>query len=78
MYLISGEKPYKCEKCDRRFARASDLRVHMPVHSEDKPYKCEQCDKMFTRLSTLKEHSRIHTGIAGTLLLLVNSLVVLA
>ena len=60
---LSGEKPYECDRCDRRFARASDLKVHMPVHSEDKPYKCDKCEKMFTRLSTLKEHTRIHTGM---------------
>ena len=57
-----GEKPFQCEQCDRRFARASDLKVHMPVHSDDKPFKCDECKKMFTRLSTLKEHTRIHTG----------------
>ncbi len=57
-----GEKPFECEYCNRKFARASDLKVHLPVHSEDKPFKCDSCDKMFTRYSTLKEHSRTHTG----------------
>lgn len=57
-----GEKPFECNECGRRFARSTDLKVHMPVHSEDKPYKCGECEKMFTRFSTLKEHIRTHTG----------------
>ena len=61
-FFFSGEKPFECTECGRRFARSTDLKVHMPVHSEDKPYKCGECEKMFTRFSTLKEHIRTHTG----------------
>lgn len=61
--LVSGEKPFECPECGRRFARSTDLKVHLPVHSEDKPYKCGECEKMFTRFSTLKEHIRTHTGM---------------
>ena len=60
--FLLGEKPFECNECGRRFARSTDLKVHMPVHSEDKPYKCGECEKMFTRFSTLKEHIRTHTG----------------
>lgn len=62
MLFFLGEKPFECNECGRRFARSTDLKVHMPVHSEDKPYKCGECEKMFTRFSTLKEHIRTHTG----------------
>ena len=62
LIFFSGEKPFECTECGRRFARSTDLKVHMPVHSEDKPYKCGECEKMFTRFSTLKEHIRTHTG----------------
>lgn len=61
-FIVTGEKPFQCPECGRRFARSTDLKVHMPVHSEDKPYKCGECEKMFTRFSTLKEHIRTHTG----------------
>lgn len=61
-FHVSGEKPFECPECGRRFARSTDLKVHLPVHSEDKPYKCGECEKMFTRFSTLKEHIRTHTG----------------
>ena len=62
LFFFLGEKPFECNECGRRFARSTDLKVHMPVHSEDKPYKCGECEKMFTRFSTLKEHIRTHTG----------------
>ena len=62
VFFLLGEKPFECNECGRRFARSTDLKVHMPVHSEDKPYKCGECEKMFTRFSTLKEHIRTHTG----------------
>ena len=62
VFLSSGEKPFQCDECGRRFARSTDLKVHLPVHSDDKPYKCGECEKMFTRFSTLKEHIRTHTG----------------
>ena len=61
-FYCVGEKPFECEICKKKFARSSDLKVHLPVHEENKPYKCSECSKMFTRYSSLKEHHRLHTG----------------
>lgn len=38
--IISGEKPFKCEKCEKTFANSSDRKKHQHVHSTDKPYSC--------------------------------------
>ena len=63
VYCYVGEKPFRCEICQKSFSRESDLKVHAIVHQDEKPFKCDQCSKSFTRFSTLKEHIRIHTGM---------------
>ena len=45
--IDSGEKPYKCVHCAKRFKRAGGLQRHLKVHSDERPYKCSQCDKCF-------------------------------
>jgi KRAB domain-containing zinc finger protein len=58
----TGEKPFKCERCDRRFAASGQVTVHMRTHTGEKPYKCEFCDKKFAGAMTLRDHVRLHTG----------------
>lgn len=45
MVNILGEKPYKCDVCDRTFASSSTLTMHMRVHTGEKPYDCSVCHK---------------------------------
>ena len=32
--LLSDEKPFKCNRCDSAFSRASDLNRHMKTHTD--------------------------------------------
>lgn len=56
-----GLKPFKCELCDRSFAKRSHLERHIHAHSQDKPLHCSFCGKGFTTSQQLKRHEITHT-----------------
>ena len=58
----TGEKPFKCTKCDKCISRSSSLKEHERTHTEEKPFNCSKHDKSFSIAGHLKEHKRTHTG----------------
>uniref|UniRef100_A0A1I8F5F5 Chorion transcription factor Cf2 n=1 Tax=Macrostomum lignano TaxID=282301 RepID=A0A1I8F5F5_9PLAT len=58
----SGEKPFRCGICDRRFSQSSSVTTHMRTHSGERPYACPLCGKAFSDSSTLTKHLRVHSG----------------
>ena len=42
-----GEKPHKCNQCEKAFSDNGNLRRHLKTYSDERPYKCSQCDKAF-------------------------------
>uniref|UniRef100_A0A8C1TPA4 C2H2-type domain-containing protein n=1 Tax=Cyprinus carpio TaxID=7962 RepID=A0A8C1TPA4_CYPCA len=58
----SGQRPYKCQCCDKTFVASWDLRCHMLVHSGLRPFSCMECGKSFTERSSLNKHRRVHSG----------------
>ncbi|XP_055707326.1 zinc finger protein 37-like [Phlebotomus papatasi] len=58
----TGEKPFKCNECDKSFRERSSLRSHMLVHTGAKPYVCSNCGAAFRQGAHLRRHMRSHTG----------------
>lgn len=56
------DKPHHCRYCPRRFAKYSQLRLHMCSHYGIKPFFCNICKKGFDKQYKYQEHIRSHTG----------------
>lgn len=57
-----GDKPFKCNRCGKRFLNDSTYQEHLAKHAGDKPYKCELCPKQFNHKTDLRRHMCLHTG----------------
>ncbi|CAL1294510.1 unnamed protein product [Larinioides sclopetarius] len=52
----TGEKPYSCNKCRRKFVRKHNLTRHFWIHTGVKPYKCSECEKAFRDRRSCRKH----------------------
>jgi hypothetical protein len=57
-FVHDGQKPFKCDICQKSFIHSSGLKVHQHIHTGAKPFTCELCDKNFNRPAHLKTHVR--------------------
>lgn len=60
MRTHTGERPYKCQYCDRSYAQSNDLLKHTRIHVGENTYKCNLCTAAFRLQAQLREHYRIH------------------
>ncbi|XP_063443543.1 zinc finger protein 501-like [Mytilus trossulus] len=59
----TGEKPFECNLCGKKFKRKSLLQWHMKYgHSDNKPYSCDVCGRGFCQSSDMRKHMIVHTG----------------
>ena len=58
----TGDKPYQCGLCGKRFTESGSLVAHMRTHTGEKPYQCDKCGKAFSSAYNLVRHKRTHTG----------------
>ena len=59
--IISEEKPYKCNFCEKIFSWNAKLIENKCTHSEEKPFKCKFCEKRFSWNWNLNEHECRHS-----------------
>ena len=52
----TGDKPYECDVCNKRFARLYTLRTHKKTHTGDRPYECDVCNKRCSQMGNLRTH----------------------
>lgn len=57
------KRKYKCDACDKRFIRKSNLVDHLRFHANQREFKCEFCSKTFIQAGNYRAHLRIHTGV---------------
>ncbi|GMR41851.1 hypothetical protein PMAYCL1PPCAC_12046 [Pristionchus mayeri] len=54
--IHTGELPFPCGYCDKRFRSSSALKVHTRAHTGEKPYECPTCDYAALTKRNLDRH----------------------
>ncbi|CRL05641.1 CLUMA_CG018162, isoform A [Clunio marinus] len=58
----SGDRPFKCHRCGKRFPCGASHEEHVAKHGGEKPFKCEVCPKQFNHKTDLRRHMCLHSG----------------
>ncbi|XP_046455032.1 zinc finger protein 236-like isoform X2 [Daphnia pulex] len=55
----TGERPYKCDQCNRGFSQKNSLVSHQKaIHGREKPYQCTLCPYASSQKGNLRAHVR--------------------
>ena len=58
--LFSGERPFQCLRCYKRFSDNSSYVKHKRTHTNTRLYKCPLCSTDFTQTGDRDKHLRTH------------------
>ena len=57
---ITGERPFKCNMCDKAFNQKNALQIHQKKHTGEKPHRCDYCDQSFTQKGTSTMYASVY------------------
>lgn len=56
MRTHSGDRPFPCAHCDKRFISTRYLNLHMKYHPNERSYACSKCSKEFANAKAVSAH----------------------
>lgn len=59
MRTHSGDRPFRCNLCDKRFVTSNALTTHLRAHWGLRLHPCPVCDRQFSTSSNLRVHHRV-------------------
>lgn len=57
----TGDRPYPCDICQKRFNNKANLSKHKLIHANKRPYVCNACGQSYRQSYDLKRHMTIHS-----------------
>ena len=61
--IHTGEKPFACQFCDRKFAHKSALTRHKATHTREKLFAFQFCGRKFAQKSNLVRNQATHSDV---------------
>ncbi|XP_055308951.1 zinc finger protein 665-like [Sitodiplosis mosellana] len=62
MFKHTGENPFPCNICNKRFTTNSNLQTHLKTHPDEYPFSCSVCLKRFAQNDERLVHEDVCNG----------------